>query len=357
MLLAAALLCMSHGSGQVAVASERPAKQLFGAQPLPAAMKPAAHGFYSRGCLAGGIAIPVDGPAWQVMRLSRNRRWGHPDLIAMIDELSVRANKDGWNGLMVGDISQPRGGPMLTGHRSHQVGLDVDLWFMPMPQKRLSYREREELSAVSVLKSGSPYVDDARWTKAHERVLFHAAAFPQVQRILVHPGVKKKLCDTVSGDRKWLSKIRPFYGHHYHFHVRIHCPDGSSGCTPQKAVGAGSGCDASLKWWFDVALKPKPKPAKPQKPKKRTELQLASLPEACRVVLKSEPPDPQRAEYALRARAFTAPRLDIPKFDPKAILASQPIEASKRSASADAAAPGAPAAGVEIPVPTPRPGQ
>ena len=356
LVLAAALVWLLPAAGDKAIASDRPAKQLFGAQPLPADMAPSALGFYSRGCLAGGIAIPVDGPAWQVMRLSRNRRWGHPDLIALIDELSVRAKKDGWNGLMVGDISQPRGGPMLTGHRSHQVGLDVDLWFMPMPDRRLSYREREELSAISVLKKGTPYVEDARWTKAHERVLYHAAAFPQVQRILVHPGVKKKLCDTVRGDRKWLAKIRPFYGHHYHFHVRIHCPEGSKGCTPQKAVGAGTGCDESLDWWFNVALKPKPKPSKPQKPKKPRELQLANLPEACRVVLKSEPPEPARAEYALRAGAFTAPRLEIPKFNPQAILASRPIEASKRS-TVDTPSAGVPAPGVAIPVPTPRPGQ
>lgn len=320
-------------------------------------MKPQALGFYSRGCLAGGIAIPVDGPAWQVMRLSRNRRWGHPDLIAIIDKLSVKARRDGWNGLMVGDISQPRGGPMLTGHRSHQVGLDVDLWFMPMPDRRLSYEEREKLSAVSVLKTGTPYVDDARWTRAHERVLFHAAAFPQVQRILVHPGVKKKLCETVKGDRKWLAKIRPFYGHHYHFHVRIHCPEGSPGCKPQKAVGASTGCDDTLDWWFNVALKPKKQPAKPAKPTKPRELQLASLPEACRLVLQSEAPEPDAAEYRFRASAFSAPKLDIPPFDPAAILASRPIEASRTGASrATSASPGVPPAGTAIPVPTRRPG-
>ena len=122
------------------VHAQTPAKKLFGNRPLPAALKPAAHGFYTKGCLSGGVAIPVDGPNWQAMRLSRNRRWGHPELIGIIEQLSYKAKKDGWNGLLVGDISQPRGGPMLTGHRSHQMGLDADLWLTPMPNKRMTYK-------------------------------------------------------------------------------------------------------------------------------------------------------------------------------------------------------------------------
>ena len=65
--------------------------------------------------MAGGAALPVDGPAWQVMRLSRNRNWGHPDLVALVERLAIEAKeKDGWNGLLVGDLAQPRGGPMLV---------------------------------------------------------------------------------------------------------------------------------------------------------------------------------------------------------------------------------------------------
>jgi murein endopeptidase len=30
-------------------------------------------------------------------------------------------------GLLIGDMSQPRDGPMLYGHSSHQIGLDVDI--------------------------------------------------------------------------------------------------------------------------------------------------------------------------------------------------------------------------------------
>lgn len=329
---------------------EPTAKQLFGSQALPADMKPQAVGFYSKGCLAGGVALPVDGPDWQIMRLSRNRRWGHPQLVGIIEELSIKAKADGWNGLMVGDMSQPRGGPMLTGHLSHQVGLDADIWFMPMPDNRLTLLEREETSAVSVLKSGTFYVDDARWTDAHMKLLRHAAKFPQVQRILVHPGVKKKLCDTVKEDRAWLSKIRPFYGHHYHFHIRIRCPEGSDNCRAQNEVGSSSGCDSSLAWWFKDALKPKPAP-KNAKPKKRRQIKLADLPKACvRIVKASDIPE-ARAEHRIQAIGFVAPEIEIPKPDAAAILASKPIEASNANGKLSGAADNT----VTIPIPTPSP--
>src|SRR5262249_5734421 len=110
-----------------------PAKELFGRKTAPPPLQARTIGFYSKGCLAGRVALPINGPTWQVMRLSRNRNWGHPNLIAFLERLSAQAPKTGWHGLLVGDLSQPRGGPMLTGHASHQVGLDADIWLTPMP--------------------------------------------------------------------------------------------------------------------------------------------------------------------------------------------------------------------------------
>lgn len=329
--------------------AQTPAKRLFGGNPLPAQLQPAAHGFYTKGCLAGGVAIPVDGPHWQAMRLSRNRRWGHPNLINMIEDLSYKAKADGWNGLMVGDISQPRGGPMLTGHRSHQMGLDADIWFNPMPDKRLTYQERENLSAVSVLKKGSVYVDQKRWSRAHTMVLYHAASYASVERVLVHPGVKKQLCDTVRGNRSWLSKIRPTWGHHYHFHIRMGCPAGSADCKKQNATPNKTGCnDGSLDWWFNVEFAPKKKvkkPKKPAKPRKRRELILSDLPASCRAVLSA--PQPQLAEvtYQPRERSFSAPEIKLPKYSVASVLNSKQIEAKKRFVDLPKNS---------VPIPTPR---
>jgi len=273
----------------VAMAAEPLAKTLFGAQTLPAQAAPQSIGFYSKGCFAGGVAIAADGPHWQVMRLSRNRRWGHPRTIELLQELSQKAAQGGWTGLLVGDISQPRGGPMVTGHASHQIGLDADIWLTPMPAGRFTEAERETVSAVSMLKKGSLNVDDRKWTPAHAAVLRAAASFADVDRIFVHPGIKKKLCETVGGDRSWLGKLRPYWGHDAHFHVRLHCQPGSPDCKPQAPVGRGDGCDSSLAWWFtDEPWRPA---TGPRKPPARDVMTMASLPRACRAVLAAPAPD------------------------------------------------------------------
>lgn len=284
-LIAATLAGMT---GAMAADPGADAKKLFGGFDLPAEMAPQSYGFYSKGCLAGGVAIPADGPTWQAMRLSRNRRWGHPDLIALVERLSREASeKDGWPGLLIGDIAQPRGGPMTSGHASHQVGLDADIWLTPMPDRTLSYRERETISAISMLKKDSLYVDDAKWTAAHARLLMRAASYPQVQRIFVHPGIKKKLCDTWQGDRSALGKIRPYWGHHYHFHIRIRCPKDAVGCKPQREIPAGTGCDKSLAWWFTDEPWAPPKPG--TKPKPKPTIRLSQLPAACARVADARP--------------------------------------------------------------------
>src|SRR6188474_3272297 len=69
---------------------KNPAKELFGRKPVPANLQARSIGFYTRGCLAGGIALPINGKTWQVMRLSRNRNWGHPDLVTFMERLAEK---------------------------------------------------------------------------------------------------------------------------------------------------------------------------------------------------------------------------------------------------------------------------
>ena len=149
-----------------------PPRSYSAAAPTPARSAPESIGSYARGCVAGATAIPTDGETWQVMRLSRNRNWGHPDLIQLLQKLSARLPQiNGWPGLLVGDISQPRGGPMITGHASHQIGLDADVWLTPMPQRRLSRLEREELSATDMVRPDLLDVDPAEWTPEHTALI------------------------------------------------------------------------------------------------------------------------------------------------------------------------------------------
>lgn len=261
-----------------------PAKELFGRAIQPAPLDAEPIGFYSHGCLAGAEALPANGPNWQIMRLSRGRYWGHPELIAFLERLApAAARAAGWPGLLIGDISQPRGGPMLTGHASHQIGLDADIWLTPMPSRELSRAEREEMSATNVVRADRLDIDPEIWTEGHIAVLRTAAQSPQVQRIFVNAAIKRALCRSATGDRRWLAKIRPMFGHDYHFHVRLHCPRGAEACKDQDDVPPGDGCDASLAWWFtEAALHPK-KSTKTWPP-----MTMAGLPNQCRQVLNAK---------------------------------------------------------------------
>ncbi len=265
-----------------------PAKQLFGRATAPAGVATRTIGFYARGCLAGGVALPVNGPDWQVMRVSRDRNWGTPQLIAFLERFAKKVPQvSHWPGILVGDMSQPRGGPMLTGHASHQIGLDVDIWLTPMPDHQLSPEERENMMAVNVVRKDRRDVDPAVWTPDHVAVIKAAAEDSEVQRIFVNAAIKKALCRDAKGDRSWLTKVRPFFGHDYHFHVRLTCPKDQPACEPQDPVPPGDGCDAaSLVYWFsDRLLHPRPGrvPAKP-----KPALTLADLPAGCKAVLSAK---------------------------------------------------------------------
>jgi penicillin-insensitive murein endopeptidase len=260
-----------------------PAKELFGRELAPAKSPPRAVGFYSRGCIAGAVAVPINGESWQVMRLSRNRNWGHPELVELVERLANKARKTaGWPGLLIGDLSQPRGGPMLTGHASHQIGLDADIWLTPMPARELTRQEREEMSATMIVDASRKDVDRAAWTPGHVAVIKAAAKEPAVERVFVNAAIKKALCrDAGKDDRGWLNKVRPIFGHDYHFHVRMRCPRGNFGCKSQGQVPAGEGCGKELDWWFrDEVLFAKP--GKPGPP-----LKMAALPAQCKQILKA----------------------------------------------------------------------
>jgi len=218
-----------------------------------------------------------------------------------LQRLGSESRKDGWTGLLVGDISQPRGGPMLTGHASHQMGLDADIWLTPMPNRILDKREREDISATSMLDKTKLSVDPKLFTDAHVGIIKRAASYPQVERVFVHPAIKKALCKTPGKDRAWLSKVRPIWGHHYHFHIRMGCTN--SGCETQAAVPADDGCGKELDNWLkqiEASLKPKPKPEGPQKPwvppSERRRITMDELPAECRIVLNGPPVKPITGE-------------------------------------------------------------
>ncbi len=261
--------------------SAQTAQALFSAKPTATGHAPQPIGGHSRGCLAGGVLLPDTGPTWQAMRLSRNHNWGHPQALQFVDRLSRTAVNEGWRGLYIGDIGQARGGP-APGHASHQIGLDIDVWMLPPPRLDLSRREREAISSISVRAANQREVN-ANWTPTHHRILEAAARDPEVERIFVTAPVKLRMCaDAPRRDRAWLAKIRPWWGHDTHFHVRLSCPAGAPGCRNPDPLPEGDGC-AEAVWWVTDALAP-PDPNAPKAPP-RQPLRLADLPPQCAQVL------------------------------------------------------------------------
>ena len=282
LILAAVMLA---SPGLLPAQAQPLAKELFGAAKQGSDQRPRAFGSYAKGCASGLEQLPESGPTWQAMRLSRNRNWGHPELLDFAKDLSRDASRLGWKGLYFGDFSQPRGGPMLTGHRSHQIGLDADIWLYPVTRLNLSRTQRENISAISMRRANGAFVND-RWTRSHHEVVKAAAKDPRVARIFIFPGAKVQMCNDERGNRAWLRKIRPWWGHHYHFHVRLKCPKGSSQCVNQAPPPAGDGCAEAQRWANDI-LNPPPPPKNPAPAKPRREFVMADLPNSCTGVLKS----------------------------------------------------------------------
>ena len=271
------------------------ASGLFAAQPAPTAGPAAPIGGYSRGCAQGLVALPESGPYWQAMRLSRNRFWGQPAMISYLEDLGAKARAAGWNGIYVGDISQPRGGPSPSGHASHQIGLDADVWFTPPPALDLTPAQREKIGAISVRTADQRSIN-GNWTASHAALLRAAASDPRVDRIFVAAAIKIEMCRTATRrDRDWMQKLRPEAGHEDHFHVRLKCPPGARLCQTQKPTvkdlsNGGDGCDQSLMWWVTDYLKPPkpgPKPSVPRPHRKTSrEFTMADLPAQCVGVLR-----------------------------------------------------------------------
>lgn len=282
--ICAAMIALALPATVVPAAADPLAKDVFSgirtsnggpAQPI---------GFYSKGCAAGNVQLPETGPTWQAMRLSRNRNWGQPQLVQFLADLSARARQAGWQGLYIGDMSQPMGGPMKSGHASHQIGLDADIWMLPPQSMRLSVAQREKISSQSVVaKNGLG--PSALWSASHHMILRAAASDPRVERIFVDPVAKVMMCNAETGNRAYLRKIRPINGHDFHFHVRLACPAGASACQQQDPVPAGDGCAEAGQWIANRANPPKTQPKADPDYRHPRSFRLSEMPRTCQALV------------------------------------------------------------------------
>lgn len=252
----------------------------WAAVPGPTRGPAQAIGGYAAGCLAGGVALPGEGTGYQAIRLSRQRNYGHPALVDFVRDFGRRVATAGLGTALVGDMGQARGGPLTFGHASHQIGLDVDVWLrLDLPPMGRAARER--LEEIKYVDYDAGRVDAGAWTPGQGEMIRIAATDPRVARIFVHPAIKLALCERRWPDRAWLRKVRPWYGHDGHMHVRLGCPPGSPQCEEQKELPPGEGCDDDLHNWIRSASRPvverSPAEAKPPRP---------VLPAACQSVLR-----------------------------------------------------------------------
>ncbi|MCO6417248.1 penicillin-insensitive murein endopeptidase [Siccirubricoccus sp. KC 17139] len=259
----------------VPAAAQRNEAAAWAAVRGPSSGPPQIVGGTGLGCLGGAVALPTEGPGWQAVRVSRNRHWGHPSLIAFLRDFAGRARAQGFQALWIGDMSQPRGGPMPWGHASHQVGLDADIWLDLSTKPELPAAARESIPEISLVLPDETGVDRRIWRPLHAALIRLAAESPGVDRVLVNHAIKRELCRTDRG-AAWLQRVRPWRGHDSHMHVRLRCPPGQPECRGLPPPPPGDGCDASLEWWLTPeARHPQPRPPGP----------APRLPAACAGVL------------------------------------------------------------------------
>jgi penicillin-insensitive murein endopeptidase len=242
---------------------------------------PQSIGFYTAGCLQGAQALPLEGPGYEVIRISRNRYWGQPVTLEFIQALSEKVRAAGQAPLYIGDVGQPRGGPAPSGHASHQTGLDADIWFERQPGPQRPAAERENPRLRSLVLPDDSGIDDTVFSEQHVTLLRLAAEMPHLDRLFVNKWIKQRLCQTVTGNRAWLNKLVVWAGHDEHFHIRLYCPPGNPQCQPQARYYSDDGCGEPLEVWFTRPPVKPPPPGTPEVPYR------PKLPAACQAVLKA----------------------------------------------------------------------
>jgi len=267
------------------VAGAAQAQNPWGEVETPTQQPAESIGSYSNGCLSGAQQMPLRGEGFQLVRTGRDRHFGSPYLVEFLKDFSNRVEERNLGRLQIGDMSQARGGPLTGGHKSHQTGLDADIWFSQderAAERPLSPWERDNISAIPMASEREHRLIEKNWDPRIPNILRIASEDPRVARIFVHPTIKRKMCDISGEDNEWLRKVRPWWGHNYHFHVRLKCPQGDKYCKPQAPVH-GDPCDGGLDWWFSdefYAILRGTAPTKPTKPSKKPE-----LPKQCQQVL------------------------------------------------------------------------
>lgn len=233
-------------------------------------------GEYANGCIID--ALPLErGQNYQIQIWGEKRNFGHESLISYIQDLVKKAKQNNLPDLLIGDLSGPLGGSFgkKSNHGSHQSGLDVDISFDFASPRKSEYElsHPQDLYIVNTNNQPTGYFDERRI-----KLIYLAASDKRVERIFVAPGIKAVMCKQNFKDRSFLSKLRPWFGHRGHMHIRLSCPLDNPLCVSQKPVPKGDGCGMELDSW----LHPE-KYAKGKNTKKKVKKQKIPYPECVRL--------------------------------------------------------------------------
>ncbi|PIR37353.1 MAG: penicillin-insensitive murein endopeptidase [Alphaproteobacteria bacterium CG11_big_fil_rev_8_21_14_0_20_39_49] len=244
---------------------------------MPTSKEPKVYGGYTGGCIDGALRLPEFGTGYIAANAKNNRLYGHPDLIQVIEDLAKEMNGKYNTTLLIGDLSQARGGPApldTSAHRSHQTGLDVDIWYRNLSKEKI---EEDDIYPHTVLSFFKDKLNKKYWGDSQIKMLEYAAKNDDVERILVNPVVKKAMCEKF-GNEPWIHKLRPWWGHDKHFHLRLKCPKNDSTCSKQDPVPDENSCSEPLNWWFSDEAN------NMGKSNKSTKRQYPNLPQQCEKV-------------------------------------------------------------------------
>jgi penicillin-insensitive murein DD-endopeptidase len=237
------------------------------------------YGGYAKGCITGAAELPMQSPNYTIVNLNDRRIYGHPDLVKYIKDLGGYLRSKKVPAILIEDLSGPRGGPVIKGHASHQNGLDVDISYT-LPTKPLTLAERAQRPEISFVKDGSELTP--AWTNRQTLLVVSAVRADEVDRVFVAPAIKKLMCEKFP-TAPWLYKLRAWWGHQDHLHVRLKCPADQKHCVPQYLDPEDTQCGPSLDRWMKMVKPPAVKPVvQPTPPAKK----FPTLPPQCENVVK-----------------------------------------------------------------------
>ncbi len=243
-------------------APSTPAKELFARKATPFPGPARSIGGYADGCLGGALRAADHGPRLAGDAAIAQSQLGQSEAHRLPRTIRPqRARRSAGTACWSATCRSRAAARCITGHASHQIGLDADIWFTPMPDHVLSREEREFNGAVNMVRSRSSRRRSQGMDATRSTQLVRAAAQdPVVTRIFVNAAIKKAMCSEAGiGSRMAVRRCGRGGATPNTFMSASRCPADSPECKPQPPPDAGDGCGHELDYWFkDSMLHPTP---------------------------------------------------------------------------------------------------